>query len=300
MISLLPLLYTPNPQAVTSHNPMAQEHMLPVVNQRAVGPQLNWLTLETPHLARSAHPGQYLLVRCAPPGSYDPLLRRALFIAAAEPALGQIGLLYAPDERGLAWLAQRRAGQVIDTLGPFGQPFTLGRRTRNLLLLGQGAGLAALLLLAQQATARGCAVTLLLAAEEAARLPPFVLPGEVELQIVDFTLQIADETTQSTTYDPSTLRLRSGPASLRTSLQSAIQWADQLCAALPASQLSALRNAIRAGKLRWERGFASVLLDGPLVCGVGACGVCAVATRRGPRWLCSDGPVFDVRDLAEH
>jgi dihydroorotate dehydrogenase electron transfer subunit len=39
------------------------------------------------------------------------------------------------------------------------------------------------------------------------------------------------------------------------------------------------------------------LMDGPLVCGAGACGVCAVEMRQGVKMLCSDGPVFDMRDV---
>jgi hypothetical protein len=41
-----------------------------------------------------------------------------------------------------------------------------------------------------------------------------------------------------------------------------------------------------------------VLLDGPLVCGVGACGVCAIELRKRTRLLCTHGPVFDLRDVA--
>ena len=117
--------------------------------------------MQSPELARSVRAGQYLLVRCAEDGSYDPLLRRPLFVAAAEPALGQIGLLYAPVERGLAWLARGRPGDTLDIVGPLGQPFTIAGRTRTLLLVGQGPGLAALLLLARTAVGKGCAVTLL-------------------------------------------------------------------------------------------------------------------------------------------
>jgi hypothetical protein len=75
-------------------------------------------------------------------------------------------------------------------------------------------------------------------------------------------------------------------------------WADQLFAAIPAEHVAPLRDRVRAVKLRWERGYASVLLDGPLVCGMGACGVCAAELRKGPRLLCSEGPAFDLRDLA--
>jgi dihydroorotate dehydrogenase electron transfer subunit len=268
---------------------MAQQRQLMIADQRAVTPRLRWLTLHAPELARSVRAGQYLLVRCAEQGSYDPLLRRPLFIAAAEPALGQIGLLYEPAERGLVWLSRGRAGDLLDVIGPLGHPFALDGRTRNLLLIGSGPGLAALLLLARVGAARGT-VTLIAGADDSERLPPpFLLPSEVEyqtvpgLQIADFNLPIAGSGTQSTIYN----------------LQSAISWADQIFAALPSAQLLALRDLIGRVKYRWERGFASALLEGPLVCGVGACGVCAIDMRRGTRLLCADGPVFDLRDVGD-
>jgi dihydroorotate dehydrogenase electron transfer subunit len=261
---------------------MAYQQFLEIADQRAATARLRWLTLHAPQLARSIRAGQYVLVRCAEAGSYDPLLRRALFVAAAEPALGQIGLLYQPDDRGLRWLARGRPGDMLDVLGPFGQPFSVGERARTLLLVGQGPGLAALLLLAQQSAARGRAVTLLVSTvESAAQPPPFLLPSEVEYQSIAGLLQPEHPSEVGPAYD----------------LAAAIGWADQVCAALPNDQLLALREAIRAAKLRWDRGFASAVLEGPIVCGVGACGVCAVEARKGMRMLCSDGPVFDLRDL---
>src|SRR6185295_18452388 len=158
---------------------MAQQRQLVIADQRAVTPRLRWLTLHAPDLARGSRAGQYLLVRCAEEGSYDPLLRRPLFVAAAEPALGQLGLLYEPAERGLAWLARGRHGDLLDVVGPLGKPFRIEERTRNLLLIGQGPGLAALLLLARESAAKNRALTLLAAAADAAALPPpFLLPDE--------------------------------------------------------------------------------------------------------------------------
>ena len=290
---------------------MAQQRFLTIADQRAATPGLRWLTLRSPELARSVRPGQYLLVRCAEAGSYDPLLRRPLFVAAAEPALGQIGLLYEPSERGLAWLSRGRAGDALDVLGPFGQPLALDGRTRNLLLIGFGPGLAALLLLAREAAARSCAVTLLAGAAIADLLPPpFLLPGEVEYQttVGPATDLLASQSPLASSERDKETRGRGDkekrkrdavslspppPVSL-----SPITWADQICAALPGDQLSVLASAIRTVKYRWERGFASALLEGPLICGVGACGACAVELRRGTRMLCSDGPAFDLRDIA--
>ena len=286
---------------------MIQPRQIVIADQRAATPELCWLTLAAPELARAARPGQYLLVRCAEEGSADPLLRRPLFIAAAEPALGQVALLYQPNERGLAWLARGRAGDMLDALGPFGRGFTLDARTRNLLLIGSGPGLAALLLLAGQASARGCAVTLLAAANHPAGLPPpYLLPSEVEYQTTidsatDLLIHQAPPTSEhgaSGSASKQKRKPKSGPLSPALLVASApISWADQICAALPSAELPTLSEQIRRTKYRWERGFASALLEGPLICGVGACGVCTVALRNGTRLLCSDGPVFDLLAL---
>ena len=289
---------------------MAQQRQLVISDQRAVTPRLRWLTLHAPDLARGAQAGQYLLVRCAEQGSYDPLLRRPLFIAAAEPALGQIGLLYEPSERGLVWLSRGRAGDTLDVIGPLGRPFALDGRTRNLLLVGSGPGLAALLLLARAGATRG-AVTLIAGADDSERLPPpFLLPGEVEYQtIVGAATELlaaqplravaqADKETRRQ-GERSKIKRDSGSQSPNLPISLPIAWADQIFAALPSEQLLALRESIGRVKYRWERGFAGALLDGPLVCGVGACGVCAVDMRRRMRLLCADGPVFDLRDVGD-
>ncbi|HEU4329084.1 MAG TPA: hypothetical protein VFS21_38455 [Roseiflexaceae bacterium] len=281
---------------------MAQHHLLTVADQRAATAQLFWLTLHAPELARAVRPGQYLLLRCAPPGSADPLLRRALFVAAAEEQLGQIGLLYAADERGLAWLSRARTGDTLDALGPFGTPFALDRRTRTLLLVGQGPGLAALLLLARQHSARGGSVALLAGAPEPALLPPpFLMPADVEYQsVIGRTVQLLERRPDPA---PQPGKKSKGKPTAAPAAQPAVDsagligWADQLCTALPSDQLEPLAEAVRAVKYRWERGFAQTLLEAPLVCGVGACGVCAVETRKGQRLCCSDGPVFDLREV---
>jgi hypothetical protein len=238
-----------------------------------VTPRLCWLTLYAPELARTARPGHYLLVHCAPPGSADPLLPRALFIAATEEKLGQVVLLFEPTDRGLHWLATTHAQTSVDALGPFGQPFQLQRRTGTLLLIGHGPGLAALIFLARVASGRQMAVSLSAGGSHAEQLPPaFLLPGDIEYE-------------SSTQLTLDTTRLNTG-----------LRWADQVCAALPTSELPLLAESIRKARLRWDRGYASVLVEATLVCGVGACGACVVTARRGQRWLCSAGPVVDLRD----
>ncbi|MEN9938363.1 MAG: hypothetical protein RLZZ387_4942 [Chloroflexota bacterium] len=266
---------------------MARQHLLTITDSRPATPRLRWVTLAAPDLAREARAGHYLLVRCDEPGGEARLLPRALFVAAAEPALGQVGLLFDPDEPGLLWLARAQPGEELEAYGLLGRPLTPAPGSRSLLLVGAGPGLPALLLLAREASGRGASVTLLAGAHHRDALPPaFLLPDAVEYQSV-VGMPVAN------------VRLSGGKGGTAqpTTLETAIQWADQLFAALPIEALEPLRERVRAAKLRWDKGFASVLLEGPLVCGVGACGVCAVEMRKGSRLLCVDGPAFDLKDM---
>lgn len=264
-----------------------QQLVATIVDRRSFG-GLSYLVLQSPELARAARAGHYLLLRCAPLGARDPLLLRALFVAGADPQAGLVRLLFAPDERGLAWLAAQLPGMAVELSGPLGIPFSLERGTRHLLLIGAGPALPSLLMLAHEALRREIAVVLLLAAEQDELLPPpFLLPAEVEyqrldeLQLANSQLPIVGQQARSTTHN----------------LQSALAWADQLAAAVPLDQLPPLVEAVRRAKLRWERGFAQVALGGPMPCVTGACLSCLVETRAGLRLRCKDGPVFDLREL---
>jgi dihydroorotate dehydrogenase electron transfer subunit len=234
------------------------------------------MVLHAPEIARAARPGQYLLLRAAPQGSDDPFLRRALWIAGVEPG-GRVELLFQADERGTQWLASLASGETVDCFGPLGTPFTLDGRTRNLLLMGTGPGLAALVFLARAVLAVGGEVVLVTLGTAKA-LPPFLLPPEVEYQTL---AQLRHPPEPDAAYD----------------LVAAVRWADQLCAALPIAETTELEKTVRAGRLRWQRGFAEVLLAAPLPCGTGACLTCLVETRDGMRTRCKDGPVFDLRTL---
>ncbi|GAB4170948.1 MAG: hypothetical protein Fur005_32600 [Roseiflexaceae bacterium] len=252
-----------------------------VMDTRPATSGLHWLALHAPDLAREVRAGQFVMLRCRDSfaeGSSEPYLRRALFVAAAEPQLGQVGLIFAPDaDLGLRWLAHARVGDVVDLLGPFGKPLAIDPRTRTLLLIGQGDRLPALLLAAAEVLQRGCSATLLASAADSDLLPPaFLLPGDLEYQ---------GEVGQAITL----LQRSEGRA--------ALPWADQIIAALPPDQLSDLRQVVQSVRICTDRGLVLVIPEVPLACGIGVCGTCSLPFRKGQRRVCHDGPSFDLRDL---
>jgi dihydroorotate dehydrogenase electron transfer subunit len=243
-----------------------------VADRRSFG-SLTYLTLHAPEIARGIRPGQYLLVRCTIPGSADPFLGRTLFVAGCDPQAGFVRLLFTAEEPGLLWLSTQGQGNEVSMVGPLGKPFQLEKSTRHLLLIGFGATLPALLMLAHEAAQREVAVVLHAGATEPSLLPPpFLLPPTVEYQSFDTAGQE------------------------RGYLQS-LSWADQVAGALALEEVGPLVEAVRRAKIRWERGYVQIVLDGPLPCVSGTCLGCLIDTREGMRLRCKDGPVFDLRDL---
>lgn len=253
--------------------------------------------------------GRYFLVRCGCPaeidgeGDWTRLLRRPLFVCGRQkmdrderwllvPSSGRINeendkesssakAEYGSDA-GLAWLAKRESGDSLDLLGPFGNGFSLMPEMQNLLLLADieddPAWFWKLFPLCEQTLDRGGRVTFLIRAakeESVAGLVPF-LPVQVEVR---------------TTLGASQWLEQAG---------STLAWADQVCAGVPAESYGELLTLVRTARFRVDRNFAQVLVNADLLCGVGACLVCAIPTAGGGLTrACVHGPVFDLTDLAE-
>ncbi|MGC9398707.1 MAG: hypothetical protein ACP5HM_06185 [Anaerolineae bacterium] len=171
-------------------------------------------------------------------------------------------------------------GAEVDVLGPLGRGFDLGA-ARRLLLVAEVAYLPPLLPLQHRAPA----VALVLEAPTRAQLPPTRrFPPAVELHLL---------TRDGTAGTQGTLEAEGDDAPLRRLLR----WADGACFACAPERYPALARFVETVRLRPGDDFAQALMRVPMPCGVGACEVCRVQTRRGERRACVDGPVFNLLDL---
>jgi hypothetical protein len=76
----------------------------------------------------------------------------------------------------------------------------------------------------------------------------------------------------------------------------ALEWADYIAVDAPPEALPA-RSALHLEERARGR-TVQVLVAGPMPCGFGVCGACAVPVRtRGWKMACVDGPVFDAEEL---
>jgi dihydroorotate dehydrogenase electron transfer subunit len=125
------------------------------------------LTLVAPEVAERARPGQFISV--AMPDDRRFLLRRHFSIHQASKRGGWAGTLefvFDPHGPGTAWLAEAKAHQFLDVIGPLGKAFAYPTKLTNCLLVSEGHGAATIYFLAQELRARGKRVDLLVGGKD--------------------------------------------------------------------------------------------------------------------------------------
>jgi NAD(P)H-flavin reductase len=175
-----------------------------------------WLQqYHAPALASATRAGQFVHVRT---GDWSGLvLRRPFTVNTADPATGAISIHFREVGRGTAWLTRMRPGDHLDMLGPLGQGFQVDSRSRHLLLVAGGLGIADVRLLADEALRDGRHVVLLYGCRDASEVyPSSLLPDEIEYVVATDDGSVGHHgfvTDLVVEYEagPTRLRLRSAP-----------------------------------------------------------------------------------------
>ena len=247
-----------------------------IVSQEELYEDTHLMWLSCPAVTRGAAAGRFLMIHCA--DSLDPLLPRPMSFHRFRDGGGerQFAILYDVRGRGTAWLSERKAGDTLTVFGPLGRGFELDAGSENILLVAGGLGIAALVVLADDAVATGQSVTLLQGARTASKLcPPEHLPAEVE------AISATDDGSE-------------GHAGRVTELLAEhMPWADQVFACGPTPMFEAMAAVVREMRTRKP---VQALLEERMGCGTGVCYGCAVFTRKGVRLVCRDGPRMELRE----
>ncbi|MGH7928534.1 MAG: dihydroorotate dehydrogenase electron transfer subunit, partial [Candidatus Binatia bacterium] len=136
---------------------------------------------------------------------------------------------------------------------------------------------APLIWLADEATAQGKNVTLLVGARRASlAYPSALLPPQVEVVV--------------TTEDGS--MGRSGLVS--EAFDEYLRWSDQAFACGPNAMFDSLAAIRRKTGIRKP---VQILMEERMCCGTGICYSCAVFTRKGTKLVCKDGPKFEIQEV---
>jgi dihydroorotate dehydrogenase electron transfer subunit len=264
-----------------------KQSLYAVISNVEVMPGIHLVWIEAPDIAVAAQPGQFIAVRC---GSFT--LRRPFSIHRVGgnnviAKQSQIALLFKVVGKGTFWLSQRQKGERIDILGPLGKGFTIEPRSKNLLLVAGGIGIAPLVFLMQHASSQH-QITLIHGASTAAELYPFSSAGknQTKLSPLPNGVQFIPVTEDGTT----------GQKGMATHiLPDFLDWADQVHACGPLEMYKAMAELSLQSNLKLKK--CQVSLEVRMGCGFGACYGCTINTKKGLKQVCRDGPVFDLEDV---
>lgn len=246
-----------------------------VVENTEITPQVYLTWFHGPELLHGYQPGRFVMVRCG--GGADPLLPRPFSIHRTR-AGGEFALVYRVVGRGTRWMSRLQPGDACEIFGPLGKPFQIEPKSRNLLLIAGGLGIAPLIALAEQTVRRELSTTLLLGAATAADLyPAHLIPPEVEV------ITATDDGSAGTKGYVTEL------------LPQYLDWADQVFTCGPHAMFERLAFLLRRSGSRKR---VDAALETYMGCGMGGCWGCVEKTRgRGYQRVCVEGPVFRLLDV---
>jgi dihydroorotate dehydrogenase electron transfer subunit len=263
---------------------MCPQDFIKAVEKAVLGDKIVKLTFSSSIISQAAQPGNFLHLRVS--RGYYPLLRRAFSIHQTNPAEGQFDILFKVVGPGTEMLSQRRPGDSLDALGPLGNGFSLPGEDRKIMLVAGGMGIAPLWFLLSRLAEkhRNSELTLFLGARSRDEL---VYTEELKRSGVRLVIATDDGS--------------AGHQGLVTEVfLDEIQKQDVDFSKLAVYACGPPLMLKRMAQIARSFDFScQVSLENHMACGVGACWGCAVKQADGTyKRVCTDGPVFDARELA--
>lgn len=139
-----------------------KQYLLNVISNIQVSERYWHITLDTTSVEEEIEPGQFFHIRCS--DKYTPFLRRPFSIYKINKNDRTIEILYLVKGEGTEELKNKISGDQVDLFGPIGNGFNLPPRSKEILLVARGVGIATLAALAQDAYIKGVKCTAILSA----------------------------------------------------------------------------------------------------------------------------------------
>ena len=240
------------------------------------------LRCECPEIARYARPGQFIHVMIAQ--ETGMLLRRPFTIYTVEGH--EITMLYQIIGEGTKRLSRMLEGEPLRVLGPLGNTFDFTAKPEPAILIGGGAGIASLMLLATALRKNGIETIGLVGAQRDVRL--LSVP---DLEAIGIAVHIAT--------DDGSLGHHGYVTDILVNLFKKTQWhRPTIYACGPHGMLSVVANIAADFEVP-----AQIAMENRMGCAMGVCLGCVCPVRTGKnsfayQRVCTEGPVFNAADIA--
>jgi dihydroorotate dehydrogenase electron transfer subunit len=261
-----------------------------------------WLqAYRAPWVAAGAQPGQYVHIRT--PDESSLVLRRPFSVNTFDRLAGEVTLHFRAAGTATRLLARMRPGEPTELYGPLGRGFEVDPKSRHLLLVCGGLGIAAVRALADAALAEGRQVALLFGARSAADVyPSSLLPDEVEYVVAtdDGSLghhgRVTDLVPRYEAWADQCFA--SGPLPMLAALTRLAQGRDARLGVARLGRKRGTRSSPRGSPMARRKAWLQLGLEQTMGCAAGVCLGCVVIGTGGPQRVCREGPVFASDEIA--
>ena len=221
------------------------------------------------------HPGQFVEIKVD--NSPKTFLRRPISINYVDKLNNELWLLVQKIGEGTRKIGELKKADVINLLLPLGNGFTNPENNivSNMLLIGGGVGIAPMLYWGATLKEKGYSPKFLLGARsknDLLQLDEFTKYGELYCTTEDGTFGEKGYVT-----DHSILKM---------------QPISNIYTCGPKPMMMAVARYAHINNIMCE-----VSLENTMACGIGVCLCCVENTQKGNVCVCSDGPVFNIKDL---
>ena len=231
----------------------------------------------------ACRPGQFVEVRV----DQEPrvFLRRPISTHRVLKDRNEMWLLVQKAGNGTQKMSELKVGERLNLVYPLGNGYSLNGSARHYLLIGGGVGIAPLLETGAVLKESGAQVT-------------FLLGGRTASDLVEIEEYKALGEVLVTTEDGSVLAgldCQKGFVTNHRRLQEGAFDAIRVCG--PGPMMKAVAKVVSGWKQNEQPHYCEVSLENRMACGLGVCLCCVEDTKEGHKCVCSDGPVFDIKDL---
>ena len=228
------------------------------------------LVLHSPELPE-IKPGQFVNVRVD--HSPSTFLRRPISVHDVDMEHGLLYLFIKIVGCGTSTLGEIESGQKLNIILPLGNNFSIPSSGRP-LLIGGGCGVAPMLHLSREMKARGLSPVVLIGtrtAKDILRKEEFEKYASVYYTTEDGSFGEKGYVTQHSILNESF---------------------DRIFCCGPEVMMKAVAGYANSKNIECE-----VSLENTMACGIGACLCCVTDTKEGHKCVCTEGPIFNIKDL---
>ncbi len=238
------------------------------------------LSIYQPNTAQNSKPGQFVNIKVSK--NVVPLLRRPFSINRVNKDTGTFDILFQVIGHGTRLLSEFKEGDKIDCLGPLGNHFSYPRDSSNCVILAGGLGIAPLEFLAQELLELGNKVQLFWGNRSRDQFEAC----QANFENVDCQFSTDDG---SWGFKGTVTKLFETTINNRSDNHSSIY------ACGPAAMLREVQKIAERKNITCQ-----ISLENMMACGFGVCMGCNVnstSPKHNFKYVCTDGPVFDAREI---